>query len=311
MKKVIFLFIIFLFPFLVAAQNDYKVTDFYISSEVEIAGAIKVKELIVLDKPVDEITRKIDYKNFSKEEWQAKHINFENSSIYNANSLDSVKVGCIDEAKIDFDTMGKVNDFLKLSDDKTPSNDSYTIKESKNGSDVNIKFKNKQKVIYLEYIITNAVVIHEDVAELYYPYVSKSFDKNIDNLNIRVFIPQYDDSDNFQVWLHGLAKGKVQKYTTKTNEAYGILAELKNVKAKSGVDVRMTFDKSEIMIDEFLDHSKQKALSQIKKVEEKRTNKTHKSKIIKNVFLIAIGVYIIGMVVIIIILKKKKMREMN
>lgn len=48
MKKVLIFIVMLLMPLSVYA-NDYKVTNHIIDTEVEIAGAIKVKELIVVE----------------------------------------------------------------------------------------------------------------------------------------------------------------------------------------------------------------------------------------------------------------------
>ena len=52
MKKVLIFIVMLLMPLSVNA-NDYKVTNHIIDTEVEIAGAIKVKELIVVEGKID------------------------------------------------------------------------------------------------------------------------------------------------------------------------------------------------------------------------------------------------------------------
>ena len=52
MKKVLIFIVMLLMPLSVYA-NDYKVTNHIIDTEVEIAGAIKVKELIVVEGKID------------------------------------------------------------------------------------------------------------------------------------------------------------------------------------------------------------------------------------------------------------------
>ena len=52
-----------LFPMSVFAEN-YKVIDHVIDSEVEIAGALSVKELITIEGDTDSFFRKLNYYSF-------------------------------------------------------------------------------------------------------------------------------------------------------------------------------------------------------------------------------------------------------
>ncbi len=307
MKKLLLLITLLLCPIIVYAQNnDYTITDYYISSEVEIAGAIKIKELIVVDGPFNNFQRDIIWKDSSLEDWEAKKVNFEESSIYNAGGIDNLQVAVFPvEKNVNFDTMDNIEDFATLEDniDEGQKN-KYTIKNTDNGQNVNMYYPAKDQKIafYLEYVITNAVVIHEDVAELYYPYVNKAFNYDINNFNLRVFIPVADATSSFNIWAHGPQNGTVNKYTNEDQENIGLIATSKKIEKNTGFDIRLTFDKSSIMIPQFLKHSEQNALSKIKKIEKQRaidTNQRNKTmSLMQTIILVMSIIYIIFLIIL-------------
>ena len=315
MKKIIFL-LLCLFPLWVKAEVNYDITDYYVSSEIEIAGAIKVKELIVLDGTFNGYEREIVIKDTSLKNWEEKNINFEKSSIYNCLSVDNLKVATFNVDKVNLKTFNNIKDFAKLVD-KANNGDSdvYTVTETKNGQNVKMykKSDNQKVAFYLEYVVTNAVVMHEDVAELYYPYVGSNFSDPIDHVVVQVYLPYADNSDKFRIWAHGPLNGEAKKILNEKKENVGVVATTKNLKANTGFDIRMTFDKSLIQIPQFLDNSKETALPKIIKVEKQRANEANKSRQqIRFVYygiLTLIIAYLIGLVILWLYIYFKHDRE--
>ena len=116
MKKII-LFLILLCPIVVKAEVNYKITDYLIRSDIEIAGGIKVKELIVLDGNFNGYERDIVYKNESLDNWEAGKVNFAKSSIYNCAGIDKLQVATFkvkDKDKIDFDMFNDISKYIVL-----------------------------------------------------------------------------------------------------------------------------------------------------------------------------------------------------
>ena len=71
MKK-FFLLLLLFFPITVKAE--VKVTTHLIDSEIEIAGGLRVKELIIFDGNISDFSRTINYKMID-EIWDKKTIN--------------------------------------------------------------------------------------------------------------------------------------------------------------------------------------------------------------------------------------------
>ena len=282
MKKYI-IFILFLFiPFVVNAEINYDITDYYVSSEVEIAGGIKIKELLVLNGTFNGYQRDLVYQNSSLPKWEAGNINFEKSSIYAGSSIEKLKVSMFKvRNSVNFDTMDDIAEYSSEATKATLGDkDVYTIEDTVDGKNVKMYMpaNNEKIAFYLEYVVTNAVVIHNDVAELYFPYIGDKFSDKIENVKLRVFIPTPDSSKYFKIWAHGPLNGTLDIYKNENNENIGLLATTSNLSANTGFDIRMTFDKSIIDIQEFLNHSNQDAFDEILKVEENRMNDANKKR---------------------------------
>lgn len=289
MKKLYLFLILLIFPFIAHAEVDYDITDYYITSDIEVAGGLKIKELVVLDGTFNGYERNIVYRNDSLEEWKAGNVNFEKSSIYNAVGIDNLKVAAMKvNGDVSFDTMKNISnyasevDFANLGESNV-----YTTTKNSNGIDVRMYMpaNNEKVAFYLEYVVANAVVMHNDVAELYFPFIGDKFSDDIDNVNVQVFLPAADTSNNFRIWAHGPLSGEINKYQNENKENIGLIASIKDLKANTGFDIRVTFDKSLILVPQFLHHSNEDALDKILEVENKRADDANaKRKKIKAVY---------------------------
>ena len=96
----------------ISVNAEVNVINHLITAEIEIAGALKVKELIVLEKETNELARTVNYKML-EEVWDKKTIDFNVSPIYNGYSIDTLKVSAFntndevtfeifDDTKIDY-----------------------------------------------------------------------------------------------------------------------------------------------------------------------------------------------------------------
>ncbi len=289
MKKLYLFLILLIFPFIAHAEVDYDITDYYITSDIEVAGGLKIKELIVLDGTFNGYERNIVYRNDSLEEWKAGDVNFEKSSIYNAVGIDNLKVAAMKvNGAVSFDTMKNISNYASEVDSANLGESNvYTTTKNSNGIDVRMYMpaNNEKVAFYLEYVVANAVVMHNDVAELYFPFIGDKFSDDIDNVNVQVFLPAADTSNNFRIWAHGPLSGEINKYQNENKENIGLIASIKDLKANTGFDIRVTFDKSLILVPQFLHHSNEDALDKILEVENKRADDANaKRKKIKAVY---------------------------
>lgn len=267
MKKII-LFLLLLLP--ISVNAEVKVLTHLIDAEIEIAGGLNVKELIIIEGNTKEFSRNINYKMID-EVWDQKEINFKSSSIYNGYSLENIKVSAFKfEDDIDFNY--KVDKFFNEFKPNTKDNNFYTKVNNKLGTNLNINYntsKNDKTVYYVEYLVANVIVSHNDVNELNYTF--KNLNYNADNTLIRVILPYPTDSDLFKIWLHGPSNGELSFLANDNNEKVGILSSFPNI--KTSVNVRLTLPKEHIGIDMYLNKTKTDALNKIMKIEDAKLNK--------------------------------------
>lgn len=279
MKKIILFLIGMLIPSLVTASSiNYDITDFLIDAEIQSDGSVDVKELIVLDGNFNGYIRELQYKNPKLKEYTPGQINFSNSAIYNASGITNVLTFSkeITSRPLDFTIFEETfipftrvsneaiakegNVFYKKNDDLL----SYKMYHS--AEDESIGF-------LISYTIQDAVVIHEDVAELYWSFIGTDFTDKISNLKIRVRTPNGEIKEQMRYWAHGDITGEIDALDNQT-----VLASMKALDKNTVVDIRMIFDKDLIIEKDELRHSKQIALPSILEIENKRAEDANKQR---------------------------------
>lgn len=298
MKK-FFLLLLLFFPITVKAE--VKVTTHLIDSEIEIAGGLRVKELIIFDGNISDFSRTINYKMID-EIWDKKTINLKSSAMYNGYSLENIQVALLEAPKeISFENIPKDLEYINELDPQKKNKDFYTNIKNNLGSTVNIHYEGKEEktALVLEYLVSNVIVSHEDINELNYTF--KNLDLGANHTFIRVIIPYATDSDEFHYWVHGPSNGKLQELVSSSQNKIGVVTEFSNL--KSDINVRMTIPKDQIAIDIYLNKSKVKALNDILKIEDtrlkKQSNNTTMLIIIKYILIALSSLYVLGSFVLI------------
>lgn len=282
---------------MVEARVNYDLTDFYVDATILENGDLRVKELIVLDGNFNGFLINLPYKNPILEYHDP--INFESDAIYNGTGISNVIV----EAKkitgeVTFDTFNE--DFVSLKKvyyESDAKNGDYYESSFQYGKSYKMYYKGEnEKVAFLiEYTLEDMVVLHEDVAELYAAFLSKDFEDDILNLQIKISLPKEDETDNFRAWAHGDLTGNIDFLDKKT-----VLATVKKVAANTAIDVRLTFDKSLVDSNLVTKKTNEVALNQIIDVEEKRANdaniqreKAKKYMLITNILCISYIIFLV------------------
>lgn len=294
MKKFI-LFIILLFtPLFVYAEDiDYDITDYYVKANILDDGNMEVSEIIVLDGTFNGYERDIAFKNNNL--MYSSDMNYESDEIYNATGISNYSAYAKYISDVNFDTFNE--EFTKL----IPVDNTYNatkgnvyITEYSNFYRFRMYHRtdNRKTAFLIKYTVDNVVVMHNDVAELYWAFIGEDFEDRLNNVNIRVYLPEQDQSDNFRVWAHGDLTGEVYKH----NESY-IEATVGRVQANSPVDIRMTFDKSLIKDSSMLDHNDEDALDEIIKIETKRADEANRQRqIAKIIYYVFLGITAVSVI---------------
>ncbi len=280
MKKYILLIFLFLFPINAKALVNYDITDYLIDASITEEGDINIKELIVLDGKFHGYIRDIVYKNSALQ----TNGDFNNNDIYNAKGLKNVKVYAKElEQEVSFQTFDELfYPLKKVYYESEAQNKDYVEQSITNGKSYKMYYEGQNTSIayLLTYTIEKAVVIHKDIAELYWTFIGNDFDDEIHNLQIKVHLPGKDD--DYRLWAHGDITGIAEKIDDES-----LLATMKSLPKNSPVDLRIAFNKDLITNQTYLNKTNEEALPKILEVETKRAelteNEIRKAKIIYNI----------------------------
>ena len=91
----------------------------------------------------------------------------------------------------------------------------------------------------LRYTVKDAILIHNDCAELYWKFVGESFEVPIDKMSGVVYLPGNYEKEDIKVWGHtNTLSGTI--YPTEANSA---IFELEDIPSNEYVEVRIAFPK--------------------------------------------------------------------
>lgn len=275
MKKLLWLLLLLSLPIIVEARVSYDLTNFLVDATILDNGDLQVKELIVLDGNFSGYWINIPYRNPVLE--YHTPINFAADAIYNGSGISTVKLFAkkIDE-EISFDTFDE--EFVTLTRsyyEEDAQNGNYVESSIQNGKSYKMYYKaeNEKVAFLIEYTLEDMVVLHEDVAELYFAILSEDFEDSIEDLQIRVNLPKEDSSNNFRIWTHGDLTANIDFLNRSS-----FLTTVKKTYANTAIDVRTTFDASLMNRSLVRKTTEEKALDQIIAVEEERAQAANQAR---------------------------------
>ncbi|MCI8575684.1 MAG: DUF2207 domain-containing protein, partial [Bacilli bacterium] len=314
MKKVIWGILILFTPFLVKASSiNYDISNFLIDAYIEENGDLFVQELIVLDGNFNGYVRELQYKNSKLEDYEPGNINYANSAIYNAEGIKNVvlKTRNVTNELISYDTFTKKFETLtKVVSEKSAKDGNYIYRKDNDLHSYKMyQSADDEKIAFLiSYTIDKAVVIHNDIAELYWTFIGNGFTDKINNLEIKIHVPASTKKEDLHFWFHGDLTGESSLLDDQT-----ILAEMKSLDRKSIIDARIVFPKELITTPERLRTSKTEAFDAIWKIEEELIESANrKRELMRQVVKFAKGItvfYYIALIVLWIFIYIKYDRE--
>jgi len=273
MKKIYCFLLLLCFPFLVSAATvKYDVEQFLVDAQILENGDMFVQELLLLDGTFNGYIRDITYKNSKLK--RNYPINFSKDAIYNGTDITDVTI----KAKkvnhsISYATFNESFDYLERTTESIAKNVEYVPSRIYDGYSYKMYYKanNEKVVFYLSYVVKDVVVLHEDVAELYYTFIGDAFDDPIGNAQIRVTLP--NKNQTLRVWAHGELTGEIDKISDSAVEA-----KISKLSSNSPVDIRLTFSKN--VLNSFLvtKTTEEEALPSILEVEEKRAEEANQKR---------------------------------
>ena len=244
MKKIIYFILLTLFLIPLGVKAIETTDQFYMDITINTDGSIKVKELAKLSGTYNGRFRILEYNNSQAKQFNGDLDSFFSSDIYNGSDITNIEVGKISTKSITFDTFDEKVSYFEMVEDASPGEyGKYTL--TKIGDQYKVKTfmpSNYNSVFYLEYIVKDVVVIHNDVAEINWNLLGNSYEENIDDFKARITLPNEDS--NLKVWLKG--SEKTLNGVIKKDNNQKALVTFDFLGAYNPITVRLMFDKSEV-----------------------------------------------------------------
>ena len=291
MKKILVFLSVLLFPFLVNASH--------LDEDITILenGDVLVKEGISIDGSYNGFELKLKYKYNDDYE------------IYSADDLEIVKVCESDKTN----SLTNIGSCFSQVDYATKGDSLLYTKEDYDTSTTLMLYNpsTRKKAFYVEYILKNVVVSHNDIAELRLNMLSTDLREDFDKISIKVNL---DESVNdLRAWAHGPLWGNIE---LSDNKDYALFT-IEDYSKATGVDIRMTFDKDLIntekttnvdMLDKIIEEETILADEANKERNSARALLENEKKIDKIITILS-GAYIISLVVLTIVMYNKYDKE--
>ncbi len=290
---VILLFIFI--PKLYAASGDTSYD--YINATINNDGSLTIKEYYLLAGTYNGSIRELNYTGATNH-FTGKKEDLEGSDIYNGTSIINISV---------YDTIVKDNNIVKnkkfTNDQYAQDNDYGVYKLTPDNNGIEVKIYNPsfyETGFYLEYTITDAVIIHNDVAEIGWNFFGKDYNENTNNLIINFYLP--NTNRTLKGWVHGPLDGQIElinNYQAEVTYHY--------LPSNTPIDVRLVFDKD--IVPNATKKSNIKALDYILQIEQERADKAsairqHAKLIISSINLFTYLWYLILIVILINVYRK-------
>ncbi len=226
LKKIILGIIAFIiFPITIFAA-DYDIKNYYIDVTIKENGDMEVEELIVMKGTFNGYEVGIKY-------------NTNNS--YSASNMTDVYIGAIPNPKnISFDTLKEKSEQFEKTLYATNGDKRKYIETNTTGkNNYRMYYKTDQATtaFVFKYTLKDVLILHNDVAELYWNFFDTSFNDSVKDLNIRIKLPQKLNEEDFNWWFHGDITGN-SKYINDLEHTY-ITAHLNSLEKNSPVDFRV------------------------------------------------------------------------
>ena len=274
MKKLMFTVLLFILSAVYVKATV--INKIYIDAETEIAGGLRVKELIKVSDQDGPLKINIFYKDKSLSEFKSDEESLYGSSIYNGSGVQINNIGRIkDKADIEKYTEDSFYKDNAIPIEKVYEDDGeyYIITLPDNKGD---------NIYYLDYTVLNILVEHKDSAELYYRYIDK-FNYDVESITVITKLPYH--SNLFKVWAHGSKNTKVS-IDGKSSIVHNEIADYKKGEY---LDNRVLFDLDLFVLN--INENKKsnmEAVDLIESIENERLNNIRTSSILKVSFIVSI-----------------------
>lgn len=275
--------------------SEEGIGSYYMDATVRTNGDILVKELFTVNGDYNGYDRIINYQNSQAPTFKASQSSYGGSSIHNADDIELVKIGAVDYGK-DLATLTDT-DIEVFSNTNNGSNYGYYNVTSRLGG-YQYRIYNpsdKNKSFYLEYVVKNAAILHQDMGEIGWNIFGDELTESVANFELLFHVP--NNGTLMRVWAHGPLNGNSEIIDSET-----VKVTIDHLSANTAFDVRLAFDPE--VIRESVKKTNVVALDKVLKYEEKmadEANQIRKRERIKYYGVLALTwLWGIGMITIVL-----------
>lgn len=290
-------------PILAAGISHY-----YIDAKVTESGDVHVKEVFVLTGSFNGFGRDINYRNATAPNFDGTIDSFRGSDIYNGSGINLISIKNIPLTNnISFELINSEGDsFSRVSDASVGDFGVYVERPTNVGFQYDIfnPSSGSGKAFYVEYVLKDMVVMHNDVAELAWNFFTE-LSESIDVFEARITLPKTSSPQDLLVWAHGPLYGEIDRFNNQQ-----AVVKINNLDANTPIDVRMVFDKDTVSA---LKTSSVNALPLILKVEQELADEANaireQTQRSQRIATSAIVVWIGGLIALIVYMYNKYDKE--
>lgn len=200
-------------------------------------GSMLVREAIWLDGSYNGAKRELRYCDYSTDPFIGLYGSFSGiCDIYDGSGIDHIRVFAIPQSDFDPDVLSyeRTEEFKEV---KKAVKGQYGVYTNKYNDLMIYCPSGKEKVISIEYTVNDAVVVHNDIAELYWCFLDNRDKEKIIDYRLNVHLPQNDAE--FKVWSHGSDSALCRKVDNRT-----VMLNDTDVGTDRYETVRIMFDRS-------------------------------------------------------------------
>ncbi|MBQ4031556.1 MAG: DUF2207 domain-containing protein [Bacilli bacterium] len=268
-KYLLLILILLLLPIRIVLASNYGIEYYFFNVTVTEEGDAIVEEYINMNGTFNGLERIIEFKNYSLDDLNPNTEKLGGTSLNNADSLELISIKGIKENNVNPFNQVEGDEFSKV--ESATKGDYGVYTEEMTTFDSTYMIYNpsyNSKAFYLKYRLKNIVVVHNDVAELYWNLPIDELNESIYLVKATINLP---NNKEVKTWAHGPLNGEV-----KIIDSTKVEATVYEIPARTAMDVRVTFDKK--VVSKSTKQSNIAALDKILAYEEEKAEEANNQR---------------------------------
>jgi uncharacterized membrane protein len=160
----------------------------------------------------------------------------------------------------------------------------------------------EQRTFTISYTVENAVLVHEDVAELYYQFIGDEWDERTAYAKVVLTLPAGAAAGELRVWGHGPLQGNVFK-----EEDNKVVWEVEDLPRRTFLEGRVAFPMQ--LVPQATAHSGREGLPVILAEEEKWAAEANKNRLLSQIDVWGGIIIVLAALIFYLVLRRRSLRH--